>query len=78
MPARSKAQQRLFAIAEHNPSALYGKNAGLAKLPHQTLHDFAATKRKGLPQRVKKTKGIAKPRGNRYSDVNAYDWRDNQ
>lgn len=51
-PARSRAQQRLFAIAEHNPSALYAKNRSLAKLPQQTLHEFAATKQSKLPAHV--------------------------
>lgn len=43
MPAVSEAQRRLFAIAEHHPSALHKANKGLAKLPKKTLHDFAAT-----------------------------------
>ena len=55
MPAKSRAQQKLFAIAEHDPSALYAKNKALASLPHATLHEFAATK--GLKrQHVKKRK----------------------
>ena len=52
MPAQSKAQQRLFAIAEHAPQELYARNKSLAKLPKQTLHDFAATKRSKLPKKV--------------------------
>lgn len=52
MPAQSQAQQRLFAIAEHQPSALYKRNRGLASLPQKTLHEFAATARRGLPKRV--------------------------
>jgi hypothetical protein len=44
MPAVSPAQRRLFAIAEHHPNELYPQNRRLAALPHQTLHDFAATK----------------------------------
>lgn len=52
MPATSQSQQRLFAMAEHNPSALYKRNKGLAKLPKSTLHEFAATPRTGLPKRV--------------------------
>lgn len=43
-PAQSESQRRLFAIAEHEPSKLHKANADLAKLPKQTLHDFAATK----------------------------------
>jgi hypothetical protein len=53
MPAESKAQQRLMAIAEHNPSAVSAKNRGVLKMSHKQLHDFAATKRKGLPAKVK-------------------------
>ncbi len=51
MPATSKAQQQLMAIAEHNPGAVSKKNRGVLKMSHQQLHDFAATKRKGLPKR---------------------------
>ena len=55
MPAKSAAQRRLFAIAEHHPGMLYKRNRGLASLPHQTLHDFAATKNlKELGSRRKK------------------------
>jgi len=43
----------LFAVAAHHPSALYAKNAKLADLPQQTLHEFAATTVKGLPAKVK-------------------------
>ena len=49
MPAVSKKQQRLFAIAEHNPSKLYKKNRGMAKMSKEELHKFASTKTKGLP-----------------------------
>ena len=53
MPSLSKAQQKLFGIAEHNPEALHAENKGLADLPHKTLHEFAATKTKDLPEHVK-------------------------
>lgn len=52
MPAKSKAQQIAMAIAEHNPSKLYSRNKGLTKMSHKQLHDFAATKRKGLPRKI--------------------------
>lgn len=52
MPAVSAAQRRLFGLAEHDPEKLSPKNAGLAKLPQQTLHDFAATSEKNLPAKV--------------------------
>ncbi len=44
MPAVSQAQRKMMAIAEHNPSALYGRNRGALKMSHSQLHDFAATK----------------------------------
>lgn len=53
MPAKSQSQRALFAIAEHHPDELYAKNKSLASLPHQTLHDFAATPSKELPKWVK-------------------------
>jgi hypothetical protein len=49
MPAKSEAQQKLFAIAEHAPEKLYKKNKGLTSLSHKTLHEFAATKTSKLP-----------------------------
>jgi hypothetical protein len=51
MPAKSVAQRRLFAIAEHHPGELREENRGLAKLSHKTLHEFAATSEKRLPKR---------------------------
>lgn len=52
MPAKSAAQQALFAIAEKHPEKLHAENKSLASLSHQTLHDFAATPSKNLPQHV--------------------------
>jgi hypothetical protein len=51
MPATSKAQQRLFALAEHKPGELYRKDRSLLNLTHQQLHDFAATPSGNLPER---------------------------
>lgn len=56
MPAKSAAQQIAMAIAEHNPSKLYKRNKGLLKMTHTQLHDFASTKRGGLPKRANKSK----------------------
>jgi len=56
MPAVSQSQQRLMAIAEHNPSEVYPQNRGVLKMSMKSLHDFAATGRKGLPKKVKKPK----------------------
>jgi hypothetical protein len=60
MPAKSKSQQQLMAIAEHNPSAVKSENAGILEMSHEQLHDFAATKTEGLPQRVKKKRVTTK------------------
>lgn len=51
MPAKSKAQRQVMAIAEHHPDELYDKNKGLLSMSHKQLHDFADTKEKGLPER---------------------------
>ena len=59
MPAVSKKQRRLFAIAEHNPEQLYAKNRGLAKLGKSKLHEFAAVSEKGLPLKKKSRRSKA-------------------
>lgn len=41
-----------MAIAEHHPGKTYARNRGLLKMTKGQLHDFAATKEKGLPHRV--------------------------
>lgn len=54
MPAKSQAQQRLMAAAEHGADfPLAQKLRG--SMTHQQLHDFAATKRSGLPKKKHKT-----------------------
>ncbi len=57
MPAKSKAQRAVMAIAEHHPDQLYARNAGLAKMSHSQLHDFASTSTKKLPSHVSHKKG---------------------
>lgn len=52
MPATSQAMQQAAAIAEHHPEQLHAENRGLLKMKKSDLHDFAATKRKGLPKRA--------------------------
>jgi hypothetical protein len=52
MPALSKDQQKVMAIALHEPDKLYKKNRGLLKMNKSQLHEFASTKRKGLPKKV--------------------------
>lgn len=44
MPAKTPAQRKLMAIAEHEPSKVYNKNRGVLKMSKGQLHDFAATK----------------------------------
>jgi hypothetical protein len=52
MQAKSKKQQKVMAIAEHNPKKLYKKNKDLLKMTKKQLHDFASTKTKDLPKKV--------------------------
>jgi len=56
MPAKSKSQRVVMAIAEHEPKKLYKRNKGLLKMSKSQLHDFATTKTIGLPKKVKKKK----------------------
>ena len=53
MPAKSIAQRKFFGMLEHNPGMAKAKGIKMTK---QQMHDFAATKDKGLPKRVKKYK----------------------
>lgn len=50
MPAKSVAQRRFFAIAEHKPGILRGK---MPKMSKAEMHKFAATKEGPLPSKVK-------------------------
>jgi len=52
MPAKSKSQQIVAAIAEHTPSKLYSRNKGMSEMSKEQLHEFSSTKRKGLPIRA--------------------------
>jgi hypothetical protein len=56
MPAESVAQRQAMAIAEHHPGELYQRNRAMLKMTREQLHDFAATKQKGLPEKVPKKK----------------------
>lgn len=57
MPAVTKAQRRLMAIAKHHPEKVYKRNRSVLKMTGKQLHDFAVTPEKGLPtQRKKKTR----------------------
>jgi len=54
MPAKSKKQRRMMAIAEHHPEELYKRNKGVAKMGKKKLHEFTAVKEKGLPLKKKR------------------------
>jgi len=54
MPAKSKKQRRAMAIAKHHPSKLYKRNKAMKKMSKKQLHEFAASKEKGLPRKKKK------------------------
>jgi hypothetical protein len=58
MPAKSVAQRRVMAIAEHNPGSLYKRNRGLLKMSKENLRDFAETKEKDLPAHTRKMGNI--------------------
>ena len=51
MPAKSRKQQELFAIADHFPEKLHKRNRGLLGVPKEVLHEFAATPTSGLPEK---------------------------
>jgi hypothetical protein len=51
MPAVSKAQQQVMAIAEHEPGKLYKRNRGLLKMDKYELHKYSSTSIKGLPKK---------------------------
>jgi len=53
MPAKSKAQQAMAAIALHNPKKL--KDKSMLSMSVKDLRKFASTPKKGLPKHKKKT-----------------------
>ena len=58
MPAKSKKQRRMMAIAKHHPEKLYQRNKAVLKMSKDQLHDFAASKEKRLKHGSNyKTKG---------------------
>lgn len=50
MPAVSKAQQRLMAMALHDPSKVSKKNRGVLKMNKKQLREFVKSKSKKLPK----------------------------
>lgn len=51
MPAVSKAQQALMAMALHSPSKVMKKNRGVLKMSKEQLDEYVSTPKKGLPKR---------------------------
>jgi hypothetical protein len=72
MPAVSKKQRQAMAIAEHEPEKLYERNRGLLKMSHGQLHDFAATKERGLADRITNLKRKGKLRSKKPPPMGRY------
>jgi hypothetical protein len=53
MPAKSVAQRRLMAAAEHGASFPMAKQIRKS-MTHKQMHDFASTPEQGLPRKKKK------------------------
>ena len=51
MPAISKAQRKLAAMAKHAPEKVSKKNKGVLDMTGKQLSDFASTSEKGLPKK---------------------------
>ncbi len=64
MPATSQAQRRLFGWIEHTAGSKLPPRERQMKerMSHQQLHDFAATRDAGLPERVRKRRHVGLPR----------------
>ncbi|HXL05256.1 MAG TPA: DUF3008 domain-containing protein [Bacillota bacterium] len=58
MPAKSKSQRRLMAMAKYAPEKISKKNKGVLDMTGKQLSDFASTPEKGLP----------KKKGKKYAD----------
>jgi len=54
MPAVSKKQRRLMAMAEHHPEKVKKKNKGVLKMSDDQLREFSETEESGLPIRKRK------------------------
>ena len=51
MPAKSKAQQRLMAIAKHSPEKVQSENKGVLKMKAEKLSEYVETPTKKLPEK---------------------------
>lgn len=77
MPAKSEAQRKMMAIAEHHPEELYERNRGVLEMTKEQLSDFASTKEKGLPEHSQ-TASAKHKRKLKHGEFKrgGYDWRD--
>lgn len=69
MPAKTEKQRRMMAIAEHNPSKLYGRNRSALSMTHSQLHDFASKPKSGDRQVKTTTKQPPLGSGARFSNL---------
>lgn len=58
MPAKSKKQRRMMAIALHEPGKLHKKNKAVVSMSKEELHKYASTSEKNLPARKKLRKAL--------------------
>ena len=65
MPAKSRAQQRLAQIAEHDPEAVRGRNRSILDMSQKELHTMASGSMRGKPEHVR----------SRDTKSHSYDWR---
>ena len=65
MPAVSRAQQIVAAIAKHSPEKLYARNREMAKMSDEELDKFASTPRKGLPEHKRRLMSMQRKRGSK-------------
>lgn len=56
MPAVSKKQRIVMAIAKHAPNKLFKRNKGLLKMSKPQLSEFARIPESNLPIKIKKKK----------------------
>ena len=60
MPAKSKAQRKMMAIALHAPEKLHARNRAAASMSKTDLEHFASTKETNLPARSKLRNSVKK------------------
>lgn len=56
MPAKSKSQRRVMAMALNQPQKLFKRNRGLLSMTKKQLDEFASTSEKKLPRKVRRKK----------------------